>query len=209
MVRMLKTVISVISTIALWLWVGARLAMDAVGRSTVYEDSQNALGLVERGLNWLFQTPAWVPGVLAALLTLFVSWTFWPHRYIRPSPPHTDTSKQESVRIPANRPSSVKLQFRANDHNVRQISEENIRSVYANKQVARAIFPSDPARDKEIIKWIVFIVFAEPTVFGQIHVDGNGAPFPSYTMLSYNPWSVVIQFDGDFGGAQIDIRFGA
>jgi len=54
--------------------------MDLIGRSTVYEDSKHALTLLEKGLNWLFATPSWMPGVIAVAMTIAVIWLLWPKR---------------------------------------------------------------------------------------------------------------------------------
>lgn len=78
MIAKLKVIGAYLGAALLFIWTGARLLMDAIGRSTLYEDAQNALSLSERGFNWLFQTPAWVPGILALALTIFLVWYSWP-----------------------------------------------------------------------------------------------------------------------------------
>ena len=56
--------------------------MNWIGRSTIYEDTENALNLLEKGLNWLFTTPWWVPGICAGVATVFLLWLLWPRKEI-------------------------------------------------------------------------------------------------------------------------------
>ena len=80
MIAKVRVVLGAIGAALLFLWTGAKLLMDLIGRSTVYEDAQNALSLSEKGLNWLFQTPAWVPAFLALALTLVLIGYSWPRQ---------------------------------------------------------------------------------------------------------------------------------
>lgn len=61
----------------LWLWMGVKAIMDAIGYSTIFDDLQHALSLLQKGAEWLFQTPWWVPGLIALVLT---AWAVWSDR---------------------------------------------------------------------------------------------------------------------------------
>lgn len=76
--RFFKTIFAALFAVGGWLWTGATILMNWIGRSTLYEDTENALSLGERGLNWLFSTPWWVPGFLGAVATFFLFYVFWP-----------------------------------------------------------------------------------------------------------------------------------
>jgi hypothetical protein len=63
-------------TVCLWLYAIIRGGLDWYGRAAVFDDTSHALGVIERGVNWLFSTPWYVPTFLAAVATAAL---FWPN----------------------------------------------------------------------------------------------------------------------------------
>lgn len=70
MIKYVRHVLLLIVNSLIWVWAGGRLVLDLIGRTTIYEDSFYAIGLVKVGLNWVFSTPWWVPAGLGAACTL-------------------------------------------------------------------------------------------------------------------------------------------
>jgi hypothetical protein len=63
-------VVGLILNAVLWVWTAMKFTLDMVGRASVVNDATNPQGLTVRALDWIFQTPWYVPGILAGLLTL-------------------------------------------------------------------------------------------------------------------------------------------
>src|SRR4051794_31199118 len=78
MTRAIERVVTVAGVGLAGLWTGAKLMLDWLGRIEVATGLSKPEGLVARGLTWLFQTPAWVPGVIAVVLTTILIWLIWP-----------------------------------------------------------------------------------------------------------------------------------
>lgn len=119
--------------------------------------------------------------------------------------------KQDRERVESNLPTFLRAQFRKDSHNVTLVESENIRFWFANRQHAlvKGIGNEQIERlNEEFACWQIFIVFAEATVFDQIFVDGHGAQIPNHSLKAHSPWGVVLEFQGDMGGALVDIRFG-
>ncbi len=63
-------------------WAIIKYVLDWVGRSTYMDDWGQLLDeKLPIIFNWLYSTPAWVPAILAATLTIFMIWANWPRRY--------------------------------------------------------------------------------------------------------------------------------
>jgi len=95
-----KTILAAFIAVGGWLWTGATILMNWIGRSTLYEDTETALSLGERGLNWLFSTPWWGPGLSAAAATIFLFCVFWPRKpdnvLMLPAEPRASTPAQSN-----------------------------------------------------------------------------------------------------------------
>lgn len=63
-----KPALTAAASFLLSVWAGLKLVIDSLGRVLVYQDFSKPDSLVAHGLVWLFKTPWWVPGVIAALL---------------------------------------------------------------------------------------------------------------------------------------------
>src|SRR3984893_15621974 len=64
--------IGVLITVLLSFWAGAKGVLDLVGRALAVEDFSKPDGLAARGALWLFDTPWWVPAVLATAAVVAV-----------------------------------------------------------------------------------------------------------------------------------------
>jgi hypothetical protein len=64
--------IGVLISVLLSFWAGAKAVLDLVGRALAVEDFSKPDGLVARGVLWVFDTPWWVPAVLATAAVLAV-----------------------------------------------------------------------------------------------------------------------------------------
>lgn len=74
----LKRVGSFLAVIVGWLLAGARFVADLIGYSTLPDDAKVASKLVDRSLDFLLATPAWVVWVCALLPTLLLINVSWP-----------------------------------------------------------------------------------------------------------------------------------
>lgn len=63
-------------TALLWLYAGARFALDVVGWSTAPDDAKVALGHLERFFLWLMSIPVWMPfaGAVALSAIMILKW---------------------------------------------------------------------------------------------------------------------------------------
>jgi hypothetical protein len=79
MKQLFNAVFGWLLALALWLWSVIPKAIDWVGRSTLPDDWRQLMTeKLPLALHWLFSTPGWVPGFLAALLTGWLIWVSWP-----------------------------------------------------------------------------------------------------------------------------------
>jgi hypothetical protein len=69
-IRRVAAGIGVLISVLLSFWAGAKGVLDLVGRALAVEDFSKPDGLVARGALWLFDTPWWVPAVLATTAVL-------------------------------------------------------------------------------------------------------------------------------------------
>ncbi len=73
----LKRILGIPVAFALWLWAVVPRVVDWIGRTTLSDDWEQLTDeRLPALLNWLFQTPWWVPAILATVLTvwLMVPW---------------------------------------------------------------------------------------------------------------------------------------
>lgn len=61
--------IALLLPIPLWLWTGATIVLDYLGRATVIGDLAKSDTVSAQAVAWLLSTPWWMPGALAALVT--------------------------------------------------------------------------------------------------------------------------------------------
>jgi hypothetical protein len=57
-------------TAIFWLWTGANLMLDYLGRALSLKDLASKQGLLAQFLTWIFSTPWWVPSLLATAITI-------------------------------------------------------------------------------------------------------------------------------------------
>jgi len=195
---MLKKIASVVFMAFGYLWTGASMLMNWIGRSTLPEDSQTALGVATQGLNWLFSTPWWVPGLLALAATGFFVWANWPRRTIE-----TDDG---TVTVLPGIPTSVRIQFKAGSHNAVTSASKNLRVIHAQRQGMELINAADGQSMGGKITWLIFLVFEKPLALGQLVIDSHGAPLPDYSVQASSPFHLAILIDGDMGNSLIEIR---
>ena len=65
-------IISLVGQAILWLWAGAKAVLDWIGWTAAHDDAEQAKSMIDKGLEWLFLTPWWVPAMLATGFTLFL-----------------------------------------------------------------------------------------------------------------------------------------
>jgi hypothetical protein len=71
-IRRIAAVAGVLVSSLLGFWAGAKAVLDLIGRALAAEDFSKPDGLVARGALWLFNTPWWVPAILAVAAVLGV-----------------------------------------------------------------------------------------------------------------------------------------
>jgi hypothetical protein len=70
----------VLLAIVLWVWSAFNFITNWIGRLTVVDDVNQVIERLPLWAAWLFSTPAWVPALIAALLTIFLIWLALPGR---------------------------------------------------------------------------------------------------------------------------------
>jgi hypothetical protein len=63
-----------------WIWAGVKFLLDWVGRSTVLDDFDALLDSLPRTVSWLYETPGWLPAVIATCLSVYLAWLTWPRK---------------------------------------------------------------------------------------------------------------------------------
>jgi hypothetical protein len=71
----IKRLLGTFATGALWILCGVRLALDIIGWSTAPDDVKVAKGRAVELLNWVAQLPAWMPYMVATVLTMWMLYT--------------------------------------------------------------------------------------------------------------------------------------
>jgi hypothetical protein len=97
--RKILTIISApVLTTVLGVWAVLKLILDNFGRADVLQGAATKDGIVGKGVDWLFSTPWWAPGIVAALTFLF--WAYLVHKaliahksteMVAPAPDHEPT----------------------------------------------------------------------------------------------------------------------
>lgn len=80
--RAIGRIVSIFFTIGGWLLSGARCTLDAIGYSTVPEDTEVARTLIEQFIIWLLGIPWWVPWLFALITTALLISLSWPRREV-------------------------------------------------------------------------------------------------------------------------------
>lgn len=88
------------------IYAGVRSFMDLMGIADLFEKPNQALGFLERALNWLFQTPWWVA---ACLMIATGGWLFWVTRRRPTEVGAPMTSKPSAAELQLTKPADQKL----------------------------------------------------------------------------------------------------
>lgn len=108
------------------------------------------------------------------------------------------------VRVKANIPTFVRVQFTAGSQNVVQLANQNVRTTSLDRALFNFEFADGGVMQRII--WYVTIVFKEPTSYGQIVVDSGGARIPEYQVIKHDHFLAILRFHGDIGNVAVEIR---
>ncbi|HCL65921.1 MAG TPA: hypothetical protein DIC56_13995 [Rhizobium sp.] len=133
---LLARVIGWLLSVIFFMWTGFTFLMDWVGRSTALEDFQQLQERLPAILEWLYQTPWYVPAGLAALLSAVVIWLNRPQHRI--STITTDEARRLGLDVPGGtvdvggaQKTSLRLFYRDGDTTPDLVSQENLFRYYS------------------------------------------------------------------------------
>ena len=113
-----------------WLWTGAIVIVDWIGRATILEDAIHAKGLLERSVEWLISTPWWVPGLLATAITILSFRILTVGPFVASVPTPTNGSAEDRLLIdpwaPCDTPTFVELRLNIAEYRSQIINSSNI-----------------------------------------------------------------------------------
>ena len=81
-----------------------------------------------------------------------------------------------------------------------------MRHFHGERQALNFLGEDGAAVAQQQVIWYCFLVFKEPTSYGQIVVDAGNAEIPQYHVVSQSYFSSILRFNGDIGNITIEIR---
>ena len=181
----------------LYLWAGARLMLDYLGRASVVSDFGKPDTFSALAAKWVFSTPWWVPAVLASVGTLA-----WLYAMLR----------EHAYKMPVDRPSlwsenaRLTLVFNAELQDASAINQDEVRYYYWYHFPSVAVNFESREVTASAGYVMVFMSLREPTHtnYCQVRVLGGGV---HCEMISHHPTGAVVRATGDLRGRTLDVRF--
>lgn len=200
-----------------WLWTGAKLLLDGLGRLDVLK----GFNPNDNSVSWIVQvisnTPWWVPTICAFVFTAVVAALLLRHG----SPPALaplDVAQSDVLGSRVSSPSApvvtrLRLQFNHGTILPRSVDQRNVSNWYAHYSDFAISTPPDssagrPSADQVFSArlWVVFLLFETPTSFSQMVIDGGGAQLPHHEVKQSSDRHAIVSFLGDLAGVTIEIR---
>lgn len=109
-------------------------------------------------------------------------------------------------RVMAGIPTSIKIQFRQGSEQIRQLENQNVRNFLGERAQFNFLNDDGGNASAPAVLWYVFLIFKQPTSYGQIIVDAGNAEIPPYRILSSSYWGAILRFEGDIGNVALEIK---
>lgn len=202
-------------SIILFVWAAIKLFMDWIGRSTVAEDFAQLRDKLPAMVDWLLQTPWYVPASLAGIVSVFVIWLNRPFARMRII---TAKEAQEGgLNIDEIRESGAKVGIRpdtrlrlqrdpAGTGNYLEISQFNI-SQWQQVFIESTGYMEDGSERKLHHYDTIAITFSHPIAYERPILNSFGHDLVAYSFYSLGTQGAMFQFTGAVDVPVLEIWF--